>query len=138
MSQAATETPCVNHVTIAGRAGKDPEVKYFDSGSVKASFSLAVNRGFKENKTTDWFNIDVWGKTAEFVGEYLKKGREVAVTGRLAVRKYNDDAGNEREFLSVVAADVQLLGSKRDNDDGGSYGGGGYATPPGGGSRAPF
>ena len=111
----------VNSVTIVGRAGKDPEIKYFESGSVKASFSLAVNRPTKERET-DWFNIDVWGRSAEIVGEYLKKGREVAVNGRLSVRKWTDEAGNERDALSVVANDVKFLGSKRDNEGGGSYG----------------
>lgn len=124
----------INSVVIVGRTGQDPEIKYFDSGSVKASFSLAVNRfSGKDSKETDWFNIEVWGRTAEVVGEYLKKGREVAVNGRLNVRRWTDDAGNERDFLSVVANDVKFLGSKRDNADGeGSY------NFSGGAQRAPF
>jgi single-strand DNA-binding protein len=121
----------VNSVVVVGRTGKDPEIKYFESGTVKASFSVAVNRmAGKENRETDWFNVDVWGRTAEVVGEYLKKGREVAVNGRLSVRSYTDEAGNEREFLSVTATDVKFLGSKRDSE-----GGGGFAD---GGQRAPF
>lgn len=141
----------LNHVTVVGRAGQDPEIKYFESGTVKASFSLAVNRpGSRENRQTDWFNIEVWGRQAEVVGEYLKKGREVAVSGRLSVRSWVDDAGNEREFLAVAANDVQFLGSKRDNA-GGDYGGGGsYGSQYGGaaptqpaynapkGNQAPF
>lgn len=124
----------LNSVVIVGRAGQDPEIKYFESGSVKASFSLAVNRfgGSKENRETDWFNIEVWGRTAEVVGEYLKKGREAAISGRLNVRKWTDDAGNEREYLSVVANDVKFIGSRRDAE-GGGYGGG-YGS----GERAPF
>lgn len=124
----------LNSVVIVGRAGKDPEIKYFESGSVKANFTLAVNRfAGKDNRETDWFNIDTWGRTAEVVGEYLKKGREVAVSGRLAVRYYNDDAGNEREFLSVIASDVKFLGSKRDSESGGVGYGNGFST-----ERAPF
>ncbi len=127
----------MNSVVIVGRTGQDPELKYFESGSVKASFSMAVNRGgSKDNRETDWFNIEVWGRTAEVVGEYLKKGREVAVNGRLNVRKWNDDAGNERDFLSVVATDVKFLGSKRDNEGGGSSFA--YSGSQGGGERAPF
>ena len=134
----------LNTVTIVGRTGQDPELKYFDSGSVKASFSLAVNRpGSRENRQTDWFNIEVWGRTAEVVGEYLKKGREAAVSGRLGVRTWTDDAGNEREYLTVTASDVQFLGSKRDNyggDGGGGYSGGGasYASTPITPQHAPF
>ncbi len=121
----------LNSVTIVGRTGQDPELKYFDSGSVKAKFSLAVNRGGRDNRETDWFNIEAWGRTAEVVGEYLKKGREVAVNGRLSVRQWKDDAGNERDMLSIVASDVKFLGSKRDNEMG-SYAGGGSPE------RAPF
>lgn len=129
----------INNVVVVGRAGKDPELKYFDSGSVKASFTLAVNRPTsKENKETDWFNVDVWARSAEFVGEYLKKGREVAVSGRLAVRSYQDNAGNNREFLSITASDVQLLGSRRDNQDGGGDNGGYNAGGGGFEQRAPF
>jgi single-strand DNA-binding protein len=120
----------INNAVVVGRAGQDPEIKYFESGSVKASFSVAVNRPSKE-KETDWFNIEAWGRTAEIVGEYLKKGREVAVSGRLNVRKYTDQAGNERDFLSVVASDVKFLGSRRDNE------GGGYGNEQTG-NRAPF
>lgn len=114
----------INSVVVVGRTGKDPELKYFESGSVKASFSLAVNRfgSSKEKQETDWFNIEVWDRTAEVVGEYLKKGREVAVSGRLAVRKWTDEAGNTRDFLSVHATDVKFLGSRRDTESGtGSY-----------------
>lgn len=126
----------LNTVVLVGRSGKDPELKYFESGAAKASFSMAVDRpGSRENRQTDWFNIDAWGRTAEVVAEYLKKGRQVAVSGRLSVRNYKDDAGNDREFLSVVANDVRLLGSRRDNEGGGSY-----SSQPGGygGNQAPF
>jgi len=122
----------INNAVVVGRAGQDPEIKYFESGSVKAAFSVAVNRPSKE-KETDWFNIEAWGRTAEIVGEYLKKGREVAVSGRLNVRKYTDQAGNEKEFLSVVASDVKFLGSRRDNE-GGGYGFGNAQA----GNQAPF
>jgi single-strand DNA-binding protein len=122
----STAQPDLNSVTIVGRTGQDPELKYFESGSVKVSFSLAVNRGGSQHKETDWFNIEAWGRTAEVVGEYLKKGREAAVHGKLAVRSYKDDAGNEREFLSVVATDVKFLGSKRENEGGSPQQSGGY------------
>ena len=137
-----------NHVVLVGRAGKDPEIKYFDSGSVKASFSIAVDRpGSKENRVTDWFNIDAWGRLAEIMGEYLKKGGQVVVSGRLSERRYKDTAGNDKSWLSVVANDIKFVGSaRRDNEGGGGYNGGGsnqYASQPnnnfgGGGQSAPF
>lgn len=105
-----------NSVVIVGRLGQDPEIKYFESGSVKARFSVAVDRGFsKENKTTDWFSIEVWGRKAEFVGEWIKKGALVSVTGQLEVNRYTDPAGNPKEWPFIRATDVGFVGSKRDN-----------------------
>lgn len=105
----------VNSIVIVGRLGQDPEIKYFESGSVKAKFSVAVDRGFKENKTTDWFSVEVWGRTAEFVGEWVKKGSLVSVTGTLETNRYNDQAGNLKEWPYIKAADVSFVGSKRDS-----------------------
>jgi single-strand DNA-binding protein len=106
----------MNTVVLLGRLGQDPEIKYFDSGSVKAKFSIAVDRNFsKENKITDWFNIEVWGRQAEFVGEWVKKGSLVTVTGQIEVSRYTDQAGNPKEFPIVRASDVRFAGSKKDN-----------------------
>jgi single-strand DNA-binding protein len=103
-------------VVLVGRLGQDPEIKYFDSGSVKAKFSIAVDRNFsKENKETDWFNIEVWGRQAEFVSEWVKKGSLVSVTGQLEVQKWTDQAGNPKEWPSIRASDVRFVGSKRDS-----------------------
>lgn len=105
-----------NFVIIVGRLGQDPEIKYFESGSVKARFSIAVDRGFsRENKVTDWFNVEVWGRTAEFVGEWIKKGSLISVSGQLDINRYTDQAGNPKEWLFIRAADVGFVGSKRDN-----------------------
>ncbi len=106
----------MNTVVLVGRLGQDPEIKYFDSGSVKAKFSIAVDRNFsKENKETDWFNIEVWGRQAEFVSEWVKKGSLVSVTGQVEVQKWTDQAGNPKEWPSIRATDVRFVGSKRDN-----------------------
>ncbi len=106
----------VNSVTIVGRLGQDPEIKYFESGSVKAKFSVAVDRNFsRENRITDWFNIEVWGKQAEFVGEWVKKGSLVAVQGTLEMSRWTDQAGNPREFPIIKANSVQFVGSKRES-----------------------
>lgn len=106
----------MNSVIIIGRVGQDPEIKYFESGTVKAKFSLAVNRTFsKENPITDWFNIEVWGKNAEFVGEWVKKGANLVVTGQMDVQRWTDPAGNQKEFPYIKASDVRFVGSKKDN-----------------------
>jgi single-strand DNA-binding protein len=106
----------MNTATIIGRAGQDAEIKYFESGKVKTTFSLAVNRYDAKTKTEvpDWFNVEVWDKQAEFAGEYLKKGREVAVDGRISISKWTDQTGEERERFLIVANQIRLLGSKRD------------------------
>ena len=108
----------MNTATIIGRAGQDAEIKYFESGKVKTTFSLAVNRWDSKVKeeTTDWYNIEVWDKQAEFAGEYIKKGRQVVVDGRISISKWNDQSGEERERFLVVANNVRLLGSKRDSE----------------------
>ncbi|MBO6088620.1 single-stranded DNA-binding protein [bacterium] len=107
----------MNTAVLVGRAGRDAEIRYFESGKVKASFSLAVSRWDSKTKSeiTDWFNIDVWDKLAEFAGEYIKKGTQLVVDGRIAQNKWTDKAtGNDRESFLVVANNIRLLGSKRD------------------------
>lgn len=106
----------MNSVVVVGRAGQDAEIKYFESGKIRTTFSLAVNRWDSKTKAevTDWFNIDVWDKQAEFAGEYIKKGRLVAVDGRIQTNKWKDASGEERERYLIVANNVRLLGSKRD------------------------
>ena len=106
----------MNTATIIGRAGQDAEIKYFESGKIKTTFSLAVNRWDPKTKTEipDWFNIELWDKQAEIAGEYVKKGREVAVDGRISISKWTDQSGEERERYLIVANSIQLLGSKRD------------------------
>ncbi len=107
----------MNTVVLVGRVGRDAEIRYFESGKVKANFSVAVNRWDAKTKSevADWFNIDVWDKQAEFAGEYVKKGILVAIDGRIDVNKWTDKAtGDDRESFQVVANNIRLLGSKRD------------------------
>ena len=107
----------MNTVVLVGRVGRDAEIRYFESGKVKANFSVAVNRWDAKTKSevADWFNIDVWDKQAEFAGEYVKKGILVAVDGRIDVNKWADKAtGDDRENFLVVANNIRLLSSKRD------------------------
>ena len=106
----------MNSVVIVGRAGQDAEIKYFESGKVKTSFSLAVGRWDSKTKAevTDWFNVDVWDKQAEFAGEYVKKGRMLAVDGRITTNRWKDASGEEKERFLVVSNNIRLLGSKKD------------------------
>ncbi len=109
----------MNTATIVGRVGRDSEIRYFESGKVKAQFSMAVNRWDSKTKSevTDWFNIDVWDKLAEFAGEYIKKGIQIAVDGRIAQNKWTDKAtGSEKESFFIIANNIRLLGSKRDTE----------------------
>ena len=106
----------MNTAVLVGRVGRDAEIRYFESGKVKANFSIAVNRWDPKTKSevADWFNIDVWDKLAEFAGEYVKKGIQVAVDGRIGQNKWTDKAtGNERENFLIIANSIRLLGSKK-------------------------
>lgn len=109
----------MNSAVVVGRVGRDAEIKYFESGKVKANFSLAVNRWDAKTKSeiTDWFNVDAWDRLAEFAGEYVKKGIQVVVDGRIAQNKWTDKAtGAERENFLILASTIRLLGSKRDTE----------------------
>jgi single-strand DNA-binding protein len=104
----------VNSVILVGRAGKDPEMRYFESGRVKTTFSLAVNRPTKE-KETDWFDIEIWGRQAEIAGEYVRKGSLIGIEGRLDFNRWTDDGGNKNIKPFVNANSLRLLGSKKDS-----------------------
>ncbi len=104
----------INSVVIVGRVGQDPEMRYFESGKVKTSISLAVNRGSKNNEKTDWFRIELWDKQAELTGEYVKKGRLVAVEGRLDLNRWTDAEGNKRETYLIKGTNIRFLGGKGD------------------------
>ncbi len=104
----------MNSVIIVGRCGQDPEMKYFESGKVKTTFSLAVNRWDTKTKSevTDWFNIEFWDKQAEVAGEYVKKGRQVALDGKLTVSNWTTPQGETRTRYLIRGNNLRLLGSK--------------------------
>ena len=106
----------MNSVVIVGRCGQDPEMKYFESGKVKTTFSLAVNKWDTKTKSeiTDWFNVEFWDKQAEVAGEYVKKGRQVALDGRLAVSSWTTPQGENRTRYLIRGTNLRLLGSKAD------------------------
>jgi single-strand DNA-binding protein len=110
----------VNSVVLVGRAGRDPEMRYFESGRVKTSFSVAVNRPTKE-KETDWFDIELWGRQAEIAGEYVRKGSLIGVEGRLDFSRWTSDDGNKNVRPIIQANNIRLLGSKKDSTSGGDF-----------------
>lgn len=105
----------VNKVILVGNLGKDPEVRYTNSGSPVARFSLATSevwndRDGNRQERTEWHNVVVWGKQGEHCGQYLAKGRQVYVEGSIRTRSYDDKSGNKRYVTEVVAQRVQFLG----------------------------
>lgn len=109
----------LNVVTLVGRTGRDPEVRYFESGSVVCKVTLAVDRGRKNSDEPDWFNLEMWGKTAEVAANYVKKGSLIGVTGALKLDRWQDrNTGAERVNPIIRVDQLRLLGSKRDNEAG--------------------
>jgi len=105
----------VNKVILVGNLGKDPEVRYTQTGSAVANFSIATSeqwndRDGKKQERTEWHNIVVWGKQAEHCGQYLSKGRQVYVEGSIRTRSYDDKSGNKRYITEIVAQRIQFLG----------------------------
>ncbi|MDX1978337.1 MAG: single-stranded DNA-binding protein [Pseudanabaenaceae cyanobacterium bins.68] len=108
----------LNRINLIGRAGRDPEVKYFDSGKVVCKFSIAVNRRSRTDEP-DWFELEMWGKTAETAGEYVRKGKQVGIVGSLKIDRWQDkNTGEERSRPVVMVDQLELLGSKADAEGG--------------------
>ena len=113
----------LNVVTLVGRVGGDPDVKYFDSGSVVCNLTLAVNRQGRRDEQPDWFNLKLWGKTAEVAANYVRKGSLIGVTGSLEMESWTDrNTGVERSKPVIRVDRLDLLGSKRDNEAASSRG----------------
>ena len=122
----------VNKVILLGNLGRDPEVRSTPSGQSVASFSLATSRKWRDKngnkqEETEWHNIVVWGKQAEIAGQYLKKGKQIFLEGRLQTRSWEDRQSGEKKYRTEVVCDnFQMLGQRSDDmGGGGSYGGGG-------------
>jgi single-strand DNA-binding protein len=128
----------VNKVILIGNLGKDPEVRYTSGGQAVANLRIATSRSWTDKQSgqrkeeTEWHDVEVWGKQAEQCGEYLAKGRQVFVEGRLKTDKWQDKTtGQERSKVKVVADGVRFLGGR------GAGGAGGAAPGGAGGGRAP-
>jgi single-strand DNA-binding protein len=113
----------LNVVHLVGRAGRDPEVKYLESGKVVCNVGIAVKR-MRRDDPPDWFELEMWGKTAEIAANYVKRGNEIGVTGFLRFDKWNDrNTGIERSKPVILVDKLDLLGSKRDNESSMGYSG---------------
>ena len=106
-----------NKVQLIGNLGKDPEITNLDGGKKLAKFTIATNETYKNQKgekvtDTQWHNIVAWGKTAEIIENYVTKGKEVAIEGKLTSRTYDDKEGVKRYITEVVCNELVMLGSK--------------------------
>ncbi|HEX9699278.1 MAG TPA: single-stranded DNA-binding protein [Acidobacteriota bacterium] len=119
----------VNKVILIGNLGKDPELRYTQNGTAVANFTLATTDSWtKDGETqerTEWHTIVAWAKLAEICGQYLTKGRQVYIEGRIQTRKWEDRDGNTRYTTEIVAQNMQMLGSRGDGGGGGGGGAGG-------------
>jgi len=125
----------VNKVILVGNLGRDPEMKYTASGAAIANITVATSESWNDKQTnervekTEWHRVVAFQRLAEIMGEYLKKGSQVYIEGKLQTRKWQDQNGQDRYSTEVVANDMQMLGSR------GGEGGGGRPQGAGGGFR---
>lgn len=128
----------INKVIIVGNLGNDPEVRYANNGSAIANISVATTDSWKDKSTgeqqerTEWHRVVMFNRLGEIAGEYLKKGSQVYIEGRLQTRKWQDQSGNDRYSTEIVANEMQMLGGRGGGSDnyGGGSGGGGFQAGP--------
>jgi single-strand DNA-binding protein len=111
----------LNKVMIIGRLGRDPEMRYTPSGRPVTTFSVATSRTWNTSEgerrmETEWFNIVAWGNLAEICKQYLTKGQQVYIEGRLQSRTWDDDKGNKHTSVEIVASEMIMLGDKREGE----------------------
>lgn len=120
----------INKVIIVGSLGADPEVRYTQSGSAIANISVATSDQWKDKQSgekqekTEWHRVVMFGKLGEIAGEYLRKGSQVYIEGRLQTRKWQGNDGQDRYTTEIVANDMQMLGGKQSGQGGGNQGSG--------------
>ncbi|HVY67076.1 MAG TPA: single-stranded DNA-binding protein [Gammaproteobacteria bacterium] len=128
----------VNKVILVGNLGKDPETRYMPSGSAVTNLTLATSESWKDKQSgeqqerTEWHKIAMFGRLAEIAAEYLRKGSQVYIEGKLRTRKWQDKEGKDRYTTEIVADEMQMLGGK-----GGGAGAGAGASASGGGMQRP-
>lgn len=112
----------LNKVQIIGHLGKDPEMRYTPSGKPVTTFSVAVSRSWnsadgERHNETEWFNVVAWGTLAEICKQYLVKGQQVYVEGRLQTRRWDDKEGVKHTSVEIVASEMMMLGDRRDSNN---------------------
>ena len=108
----------INSINLVGRAGREPDVRYFESGTTVANFTLAVNRIGKGDEP-DWFNLEIWGKQAQIAADYVKKGSLIGISGSFKIDSWKDKNTGEDRFKPVVRVDrLNLLSSRKETDNG--------------------
>jgi len=127
----------VNKAILIGNLGRDPELKYTQSGQAVVNFSIATSENWtdksgEKQERTEWHRIVAWGKTGELCAQYLSKGRTVYVEGRIQTREWEDREGQKRTTTEINAQTVTFIGGR--GDSGGAAGGGGSAAGGGGGT----
>ncbi len=140
----------INKAIIVGNLGKDPEVRYSANGTAIANVTVATSDTWKDKNSgenqerTEWHRVVFFGRLAEIAGEYLKKGSQVYIEGRIQTRKWQDQSGQDRYTTEIVASDMQMLGGRgggsgeqQYQNAAGSGRGGQDAGGQGGGSNAP-
>jgi len=116
----------VNKVILVGRLGRDPETRYTGAGQAVCNFSLATDESFKSRsgerqKRTEWHKIVVWGKQAEIAQQYLKKGAQIYLEGRIQSREWTDKENQKRTSYEIVATNFRMLGSRSDSMGGAAH-----------------
>ena len=111
----------LNKVQIIGNLGRDPELRFTQDGTPVANFSVAVNetwrsRGGEQRERTEWFRVVAWAQLAEIANQYLRRGRQVFIEGRLQTREWQDREGNDRTSTELVVRDLIMLGGRDDAD----------------------
>ena len=131
----------INQCNFIGRLGRDPEIRYTQSGKAVASFSIACSEKRGGEETTEWVNVVAWEKLAEICGQYLVKGSLVFISGRMQTRKWQDKDGGTRYTTEIVAREMKMLSPRGEGSgSGGGYGGdgGGQEPPQVGDDLVPF
>ncbi len=110
----------LNKVMIIGHLGRDPEMRFTPSGRPVTTFTVATNRSWntgdgERHSETEWFNVVAWGNLAEICKQYLTKGQQVYVEGRLQTRRWEDSESVKHSNVEIVASEMMVLGEKRDN-----------------------
>jgi len=122
----------VNKVILVGNLGKDPEVRYTPGGSAVANVTIATSDQWKDKQTgeqqerTEWHRVVFFNRLAEVVAEYVKKGQQIYVEGRIQTRKWQDQSGQDRWTTEIVANEMQMLGGRSGGGGGGGSGAGGF------------